>query len=112
MERFAAAEPQAADPGQGETPEDSDREFEVELRRSGTTVTVPPGLTVLEAIRDVVPDVMSSCEEGFCGTCETKVLEGTPEHHDTILSAAERKRSNTMMICVGRACSRRLVLDL
>jgi ferredoxin-NADP reductase len=113
VERFAAAEASPVDAGGGDMPAgDSNQEFEVELRRTGATVTVPPGITVLEAIRDVVPEVMTSCEEGFCGTCETQVLEGTPEHHDTILSTAERERGNTMMICVGRACSRRLVLDL
>ncbi|ELB87628.1 oxidoreductase, partial [Rhodococcus wratislaviensis IFP 2016] len=50
--------------------------------------------------------------EGFCGACETKVLEGVPEHHDSILSDAERASCNTMMICVGRARSGLLVLDL
>ncbi len=113
VERFAAADARGVASGSIQQPEGAySQEFEVELRRTGATVTVPPGVTVLEAIRDVVPGVMTSCEEGFCGTCETKVLGGTPEHHDTILSAAERERGNTMMICVGRACSRRLVLDL
>lgn len=109
VERFTPAEPSTGvdqQEGRGE------QSFEVVLRRTGRTVTVPPGMTILEAVRDVVPDVMTSCEEGFCGTCETKVLEGVPEHHDTILNAAERARGRTMMICVGRACSTRLVLDL
>jgi ferredoxin-NADP reductase len=93
---------------------DSDNEisFEVELRRSGATVTVPVGCTILERVRDVVPDVLSSCEEGYCGTCETRVLDGTPLHRDTILSEAERRRNDTMMICVGRSRTERLVLDL
>lgn len=86
--------------------------FEVELRRAGSVLSVPPDRTLLEVVRDVVPDVVSSCEEGFCGACETAVLEGVPEHHDTILSDDEHARSETMMICVGRSKSPRLVLDL
>lgn len=106
IERFSSskATPPAAAVG-GE-------DFEVELRRAGVTVSVPPDRTILEVVRDVVPDVLSSCEEGFCGACETTVLEGIPEHHDTILTDEERERSGTMMICVGRSCSKRLVLDL
>jgi ferredoxin-NADP reductase len=106
VERFAAA-------GTTEPAGDSmAAAFEVELRRSGGVLTVPPGRSILDVVRDVVPETMSSCEEGFCGTCETRVLEGVPEHHDTILSAKERERGQTMMICVGRSKSSRLVLDL
>lgn len=86
--------------------------FEVELRRSGAVLPVGPDQTLIEVVREVVPDVLSSCEEGFCGACETTVLEGVPEHRDTILTDEERARSETMMICVGRSRSRRLVLDL
>jgi ferredoxin len=86
--------------------------FEVELRRTGCVVTVPPGRTILDAVRDVVPEAMSSCEEGYCGTCETRVIEGVPEHHDTILSEKERQAGKTMMICVGRSKTPRLVLDV
>lgn len=107
VERFAAQASPAAP-----AVEVGVRAYEVELRRSGITVAVPAGATVLEGIHDVAPEVMTSCEEGYCGTCETKVLEGVPEHNDTILSAAERERGKTMMICVGRSCSSKLVLDL
>ncbi|WP_248963998.1 PDR/VanB family oxidoreductase [Sphaerisporangium perillae] len=86
--------------------------FEVELRRSGCVVTVPSDRTILDAVRDVVPEAMSSCEEGYCGTCETRVIEGVPEHHDTILSDKERQAGKTMMICVGRSRTPRLVLDI
>ncbi|MFC7511983.1 2Fe-2S iron-sulfur cluster-binding protein [Streptomyces thermocarboxydus] len=75
-------------------------------------MTVEPGTSILEAVRAVRPDVLYSCEEGFCGTCETKVLAGKPVHQDTILSEKERAAGNTMMICVGGCASRRLVLDL
>lgn len=86
--------------------------FEVELRRSGCVVVVSPGRTILDAVREVVPEAVSSCEEGFCGTCETRVLEGVPEHHDTILTEKERQAGKTMMICVGRSKTPRLVLDM
>ena len=86
--------------------------FEVELAQTGETVTVLPGQSVLDAVRPLRPDVLSSCEEGFCGTCETKVLDGTPLHRDTILSEKERARNTSMMICVGGCTSARLVLDL
>lgn len=107
VERFAAAStaPPLPEPGSSDT-------FEVELRQSGVTLTVPPDRTLLEVVRDVVPGALSSCEEGFCGACETKVLEGVPEHHDTILTDEERLTCGTMMICVGRSCTPRLVLDL
>jgi ferredoxin len=86
--------------------------FEVELARAGRTVQVPADRTLLEAIRDVVPGVPYDCEEGYCGSCETRVLAGEPEHRDSILSAAERASSSSMMICVSRCASRRLTLDL
>jgi ferredoxin-NADP reductase len=86
--------------------------FEVELRRTGRTLTVPADRSILDVVREVAPDVLWSCEEGYCGTCETKVLEGTPEHRDTLLTEREREESETMMICVGRSRSPRLVLDL
>ncbi len=108
VERFSATsspKPPSPEPVDPET-------FEVELRRSDVVLQVPPDRTVLEVVRDVVPDMPSSCEEGFCGACETTVLEGVPEHHDTILSDEERATCGTMMICVGRSCSPRLVLDV
>ncbi|MFE2990644.1 PDR/VanB family oxidoreductase [Streptomyces sp. NPDC059262] len=86
--------------------------FEVELAGTGETVVVTPGTSILEAVRTLRPDVLSSCEEGFCGTCETKVLGGTPVHADTILSEQERAGNASMMICVGGCASKRLILDL
>jgi ferredoxin-NADP reductase len=86
--------------------------FEVTLARTLTTVKVPAGTSILDAIRPVCPDVMSSCEEGICSSCETEVLEGTPDHRDSILTPSERATNRYMMICVSRALSARLVLDL
>lgn len=103
-ERFAAA------PGAGEPP--AGGTFEAELRRSGCTVSVPPDRSLLEAVREKLPGVPSSCEEGFCGACETTVLEGEPEHRDSVLDDAERAAGGTMLICVSRSRTPRLVLDL
>jgi ferredoxin len=55
---------------------------------------------------------LSSCGEGTCGTCETTVLEGEPDHRDSVLDPEARKAGNSMMICVSRSCAKRLVLDL
>lgn len=86
--------------------------FEVEAARSGTVVTVGPDTTVLEALRSAGVDVLSACTEGICGTCEVKVLAGTPEHRDSILTEQERAAGDTMFVCVSRCLSRRLLLDV
>lgn len=90
----------------------ADGSFEVELARRGTIVTVPCGRSILGILREHGEDVVSSCEEGFCGACETRVLAGLPDHRDDVLGDAERESGETMMICVSRARSDRLVLDL
>ncbi|MGH3170690.1 MAG: flavin reductase family protein, partial [Trebonia sp.] len=87
-------------------------EVELELRRSGLTVLAGPEKTLLQAIRDAGVEIESDCEEGYCGTCETAVLDGVPDHRDVVLSKAERAAGRTLMPCVSRACGRRLVLDL
>ncbi len=90
----------------------SDDRFEVVCARSGVNVTVMPGTSVLEALDAAGVAVASSCEQGICGTCETAVLEGEPDHRDSVLTDAERAAGRTMMICVSRARSARLVLDV
>ncbi|WP_030618920.1 PDR/VanB family oxidoreductase [Streptomyces fulvoviolaceus] len=84
--------------------------FEVELRRSGRTLTVPADSSVLAAVREELPNTAYSCEQGFCGTCQQRVLEGEVEHRDELLTDAER--AGSMLICVSRARSERLVLDM
>ncbi|MBS1692825.1 MAG: oxidoreductase [Actinobacteria bacterium] len=86
--------------------------FEVELARTGVTVSVDPGSTILDKVLEAVADHPWACREGFCGSCETAVLSGEPEHADEVLSEAERQANNVMMICVGRSRSRKLVLDI
>ncbi|WP_443055466.1 PDR/VanB family oxidoreductase [Streptomyces sp. NBC_00704] len=95
-----------------EQPASSDGGFQVELARSGRTLTVAPGVSVLDAVRAAGVQVLYSCTEGTCGTCETDVLDGTPEHRDSVLSDEEREAGETMMICVSRCRGKRLVLDL
>lgn len=90
----------------------SDDGFDVVCARSGVTVTVAAGTSILEALYAAGVAVDSSCEQGICGTCETAVLEGEPDHRDSVLSDAERAAGKTMMLCVSRARSARLVLDV
>jgi ferredoxin-NADP reductase len=87
-------------------------EFEVELARSGRTLTVPADVSVLDVVRDAGVEVLFSCTEGTCGTCETDVLEGDPDHRDSVLTDEEREAGETMLICVSRCRGKRLVLDL
>lgn len=107
LERFGA-KPQDPD----NTESASNTEFEVELARSGRTLTVPADRRLIDVVREVVPQVPFSCEEGYCGSCETGVLDGTPDHRDQVLTPEERDSNETMMICVGRCLSRKLTLDL
>jgi ferredoxin-NADP reductase len=87
-------------------------EFEVELARSGRTLTVAPDVSVLDAVRAAGVEVLYSCTEGTCGTCETDVLDGEPDHRDSVLTEDERAAGETMLICVSRCRGKRLVLDL
>ncbi|MHC5908377.1 PDR/VanB family oxidoreductase [Streptomyces sp. S6] len=84
--------------------------FEVELRRSGRVVKVPAGSSVLAAVRKELPDTLYSCEQGFCGTCRQRVLEGEVDHRDELLT--DEERADSLLICVSRARGGRLVLDL
>ncbi|MER7837794.1 PDR/VanB family oxidoreductase [Streptomyces sp. NPDC096040] len=102
VERFQPKARQAAEDGQ----------FEVVLAQSGRTLTVAPGVSVLDTVRAAGVEVLYSCAEGTCGTCETDVLEGTPDHRDSVLSEEERAAGETMLICVSRCRGERLVLDL
>ncbi len=86
--------------------------FEVELAVSGTTITVTPGQSVLEAVEAAGVSVLSSCQEGTCGTCETTVLAGEVDHRDSLLTPQEQAANDTMFICVSRAACPRLVLEL
>jgi phthalate 4,5-dioxygenase reductase subunit len=99
--------------GTSEDPKASgDRLFSVRLERSGMTVAVPPGTSILEAMRTRGVPAPSSCESGTCGSCRTRLLAGKAEHRDYVLD--EDEHDTDIMICVSRAqagCSQ-LVLDL
>ena len=86
--------------------------FEVELRQSGTVLQVPEDRSILEAIEEAGIPTLSSCGQGTCGTCLCTVLEGTPDHRDSLLDDEDRQAGDKMLICVSRAKSKRLVLDL
>ncbi|MDQ0798153.1 ferredoxin-NADP reductase [Streptomyces sp. B1I3] len=94
----------------GDTP--SAQSFEVELVVSGMTVTVPPDRSILEVVEDAGVEVLYSCQEGTCGTCETAVIQGEIDHRDSLLTPEERASNETMLICVSRAACPRLVLEL
>jgi ferredoxin len=98
--------------GREQPPPARDASFEVELARSGGTVTVTSEISVLDAVHGAGVEVVSSCRQGVCGTCETDVLAGVPDHRDSILDDAQRARGDSMFICVSRSCTDRLVLDL
>ncbi|WP_028600967.1 PDR/VanB family oxidoreductase [Ottowia thiooxydans] len=103
IERFAATH--TNEPG-------ASRAFQLELRRSGKTLDVPEGKTVLRVMLDAGVDVDFGCEEGVCGACETRVFEGDIDHRDDLLSKEEKASNKTMLICVSGCKSERLVLDL
>ncbi len=86
--------------------------FEIYLAQSELTLTVPPEKSILSVIEDADVGVLSSCGEGTCGTCETEVLEGVPDHRDSVLDPEQREAGNCMMICVSRSCTKRLVLNV
>lgn len=110
VERFGAAaaisgmtdvEDAPGSAGDGES--SLEEPFEVELQQTGVRLTVPPDRSVLEVVREALPDVEFSCQEGHCGTCETQVIEGEPDHRDSYLTDEERESNEVMMICVSRS---------
>ena len=86
--------------------------FTVVLAKAARTISVPKGKTILDALLDAGMDVAYSCMEGVCGTCETAVLEGIPDHRDLVLSKEEQAANKTMMICCSGCKGDRLVLDI
>ena len=86
--------------------------FVLQLARSGLELPVPSGRSILDVLLDAGIDVPCSCMEGVCGTCETTVLDGVPDHRDAVLSQAEKAANKTMMVCCSGSRSSRLVLDL
>lgn len=88
------------------------RPFRVILARSGVELTVAPDQTILDAVEAHGVNVLASCREGTCGTCETTILDGLADHRDSVLSEEDRAEGDALMICVSRAISDRLTLDI
>lgn len=89
-----------------------DKPFEVEVASTGQVVNVPADKTIIEALEEAGVDLIYDCQRGDCGICQTDVLEGTPDHRDVVLSKEERDSGKVMQICVSRALTDRLKLDL
>jgi ferredoxin-NADP reductase len=106
IERFAAKAPTAE-----EAAEALER-FEVVCHRSGVTLEVTSDMSILEVLEEANVPAMGSCYEGVCGSCEARVLEGTPVHRDSVLTDAEKAAGEVMLVCVSGSRTERLVLDL
>jgi ferredoxin-NADP reductase len=103
IERFAAV---------GEVEAAQESGYQVQLAKSGKSISVPAGKSLLDALLEAGVDADYSCREGVCGACETAVLEGVPDHRDSVLTDRERESNKTMMVCVSGCKGNRLVLDL
>ncbi len=90
----------------------TEQAFEVQLGRGGRIIAVPADKSVLHALQDAGVDLPCSCEQGICGTCLTRVLEGTPDHRDQFLMPEEQAANDQFTPCCSRSKSPRLVLDL
>mgnify|MGYP001758339744 FL=1 len=83
--------------------DEPDVEFEVEFAESGIVASVPAGTSILDVAERNGVTALSSCKEGTCGTCETRMISGSADHRDSILTPEEQEANRTMMICVSRA---------
>ena len=91
---------------------DANDAFRVRLERTGIEVGIPPEKSILQVLEENGLSLPFSCREGLCGTCQTNVLEGEPDHRDYVLSDEERAAGRLIQVCVSRSKSPRLVLDL
>ena len=89
-----------------------DQPFDVELKFSGAVYTIPVGVTVMKVLQDAGVFVPASCEQGVCGTCLTRVLEGVPDHRDQYLTEEEQAANDQFTPCCSRSKTPRLLLDL
>lgn len=86
--------------------------FTLELARAGRTLAMPVGKTILDVLLDGGVDVPYSCLQGMCGSCQTRVLAGEPDHRDCFLSDDERAANDSMLVCCSGARSAILMLNL
>ncbi|MEM7687271.1 MAG: 2Fe-2S iron-sulfur cluster binding domain-containing protein, partial [Pseudomonadota bacterium] len=89
-----------------------DQPFEVEIQDTGQVFTIPPGQTIISVLEAAGIDMIYDCMRGDCGICQCDVIDGVPDHRDVVLTDAEKAGNKVMQICVSRAKSPRLVLDL
>ena len=101
LERFAASQQAATSGG-----------YEAVLAKSGGRVQVSPGQTLLDALLDANVSVSYACSNGICGTCVTRVLQGTPDHRDDFLTPEEKRSGQTMLVCCSGSLTPEIVLDL
>jgi tetrachlorobenzoquinone reductase len=101
LERFASTQQAATEGG-----------YTVKLARDGRSVLIAHGRSILDALIEIGLNPPHSCREGTCGSCETRVIKGTPDHRDEVLTDAERAEGTRMMICCSGSKSPTLVLDL
>ena len=88
------------------------RPFDLLCAAAGIALVVPADSSILETVRRAGLEVPPACADARCGACETRVFDGEPDHRDGVLTGEERAFGETMMICVSRATTPRLVLDL
>lgn len=98
--------------GTDAAPRSGDEAFEVQLASSGRVITVAPDKTVTQALAEAGVEIAVSCEQGVCGTCLTRVLDGTPDHRDSYLTPQEQAANDQFTPCCSRSKSACLVLDL
>lgn len=91
-------------------PHPDDQPFQVQVKSTGQQIVIPVGKSILDTLRAEGIQVPSSCESGTCGSCKTRLLEGEADHRDLVL--LDEEKAETIMVCVSRAKSQRLVLDL
>lgn len=91
---------------------EADGSFEVKLASSGRIVAVPKDKSVVQALAEVGVEIITSCEQGVCGTCLTRVLEGEPDHRDLFLTREEQAANDQFTPCCSRSKSPLLVLDV
>jgi ferredoxin len=89
-----------------------DVSFPVHLARSGKTLDIPHDKSILDVLLEAGIAVPHSCCDGVCGTCETRVLDGIPDHRDSVLFGEDAKATDKMMVCISRCKSAGLTLDL
>lgn len=92
--------------------EEGDCAFEVVLAQSGKSFTVPADQTILDCLIEHGCDPLFDCKRGECGVCATPVLEGEIDHRDYVLTAREKAEGTVMQICISRAKSAKLTLDI